>query len=334
MLSGKCISPSVVIEFQSSEFFLCSICFSKGTESSRPGSDFKFLSVDTHNTTRILFAVDFWDPSQVQLGVWSATQVPLVIILFTQPQPPLTAKHTELCFWKDIGLRTTLWCLYVSAWRWRTLQFGIMLSLQPSLSFPLELGCSITIKERKSNFKGVSGQWRANELWPGGTLPDSQLHVRCHCLEDPCWRLPLWSILRPLLHCVCVSHYPHIRALSSCVLQIWHHQHVRGKTTTCFFFTLGRVAVSSPLGGSFYNCFFPLIYIFYVLCLNPLTHGGCKTLICRIITNHGENLLQCYWGKLKLWTRTYLYAETARHLHLPSVGIESNKVKLWGYFSD
>lgn len=68
------------------------------------------------------------------------------------------------------------------------------------------------------------------------------------------------------------------------------------------------------LNRSFYDCFFPLIHILCVLCLNDNT-WWLKTLICRIIMNHGENLLQCYWGKLKLWTRTYLYAETATDIY-------------------
>ena len=68
------------------------------------------------------------------------------------------------------------------------------------------------------------------------------------------------------------------------------------------------------LNRFFYACFFPLVHIFCVLCLNDNICGW-KTLICRIITHHSEKLLHCYWGKLKLWTRTYLYAETATDIY-------------------
>lgn len=45
---------------------------------------------------------------------------------------------------------------YFPAWRQRASQFGIMLYLRPSLSFPLELGCSLLLRRGKRQLQGSS----------------------------------------------------------------------------------------------------------------------------------------------------------------------------------
>lgn len=83
--------------------------------------------------------------------------------------------------------------------------------------------------KKKENISGILSRRKANELWPCSVVSDSQLHVSCHRLGDSCRSLPLWCILPHLPHFICICGLFHIWALSSCVLQIWHHKHLWGK---------------------------------------------------------------------------------------------------------
>lgn len=159
----------------------------------------------------------------------------------------------ELCFWEQLlpetQLKGTLWSQTSQHGGQELRSLGLCCICSPLCHFLWNWGVLCYKGEEKGNFKGVPGRRKANELWPCSVVSDSQLHVSCHYPGGPLRGVPLRGVLCSLLHCICICRHPHVRTLSPCVLQIRHHQHLRGKTALLFF-TLGRVAISSPLGHS------------------------------------------------------------------------------------
>lgn len=183
MLSGKCISPSVVINFRIhlSSF---SAAYALAKEQRAPGqgqisSSYLLIPIPLPESSLLSTSEIFPRCNLVSevlpQCLWSSFSSHNLGLLSQK-----SIYCTELRFWKDIRLRTTLWCLYFSAWRWRTLQFGIMLSLQPSLSFPLELGCSMRLRREKKQLRGsfwsVAGKWNLAQWhypWQPASCPRS-----------------------------------------------------------------------------------------------------------------------------------------------------------------
>lgn len=109
---------------------------------------------------------------------------------------------TELCFQKELvpetWLKATLWCRPPQLWRWRASWFGIMSCLQPSLSSPLELGCSLLLRREKRQLRGSS--WSEEGKW--ASAPWLCLWQPASCQLSLSWGpllmstasgLPLWS---------------------------------------------------------------------------------------------------------------------------------------------